>query len=186
MASETSSDPFRPRIAAPLPEKLPAGATRVLKALKVLGWEPLLKAATEHHEAVLWASDSDEHAAGETRSEAKDLPVLQVAARYPGDEMQLGFVAEWVDKKFGWAHVSDPVGLPVELWANYTIDDRYRGPLGLSKAQAKELADERSAEYNTGESYLSHDLYIKKVKEFEAWLSDWTTMLLKKENRNDD
>ena len=165
-----------PRSAVIPPPKPSLGISKVLKVARALGWSPQFLAFLERTPAVYWASDGEGRAAGDLRKAAAYALIVQMFARHP--KVRLGFVAEWVDGKFSWAKVADPVGIPIELYADYGIDHNQAKALGMSKEAAKAAGDRISAQYNDGASHLVRTHFFKTtVTPFTTWLADWQAML---------
>lgn len=130
-----------------------------------LGWNIQLQTSVTHHPATFLMKDSakarkdgTKGRKGDPKSPAKDVTHLFMAAVHKS--RKLGFVATWSAGSFGDAIVRDPLGVPVELYGDYS-----KGP--------------RAAEcdvYNDGVSYLAKTVTFFSAADFDNWVGDWMEM----------
>ena len=147
------------------PAKLPASPKRTYKKAEALGWNITLQSSVTHHPPVVLLKDSakarkdgTKGRKGDVRSPAKDVTHLFMSAVH--ESRKLGFLATWKSNSFSDATVRDPLGIPVELYGDYS-----KGP--------------RPAEcdvHNDGISYLAKMVTYSSAAPFEDWLADWMEM----------
>lgn len=144
------------------PAKLPASPKRVYKKAEALGWDITLQASVTHHPATFLMKDSakarkdgTKGRKGDPKTPAKDITHLFMAAVH--ESRKLGFLAAWKANSFSDATVRDPLGIPVELYGDYS-----KGP-----------RPEECDLHNDGVSYLAKMATYSSAAEFEDWLSDW-------------
>jgi len=172
---------------ADLPEKLPLSPRKVLKLVGALDWRHQVVGFTEHRPAVLYVGATDGHNAGDVYIEAKDLTGIVIGAKHDG--YRLGFTAEWLDGKFDAATIYDPIGIPVELYSDYSpnandlrrVKDEPEWAWKERVQRIKDAAEKCDREYNTGDSWLSRKYNTKKATELFDWLADWQEQLTPKE-----
>lgn len=76
----------------------------------------------------------------------------------------------------------DPVGTPVELYANYEPSASSLKPLANADRERRHAAALRQdTEYNDGADYINRRPLFTSVTQFEAWLGDWVDILTPKE-----
>lgn len=156
------------------------GAKKVFLAAAALGWEPQAWRSRTHHEAVLHMTTTEKHNAGSVRYGEKDKRHYFMAARSP--KARLGFTATWTGEgadlktaSFVDAIVYDPIGIPLELVANYSPSKYRRETLG--KERSVREANDMDWEYNDGAELLVHRKYLKATAELNLWLDDWLGQL---------
>lgn len=152
------------------------------------------------HWSRVWVEDevyvgaTDTHGAGDLKTPAHEDVHWWLHAGFP----VLGMLARvhWMEGvtpkgarsfKFQEAACRDPVGMPVELFVDYSVsandlkrvkgepDEAHRDRV----TRAKERAARLDAEYNDGASYLNHNPIFKLAGEFEAWAKEALDMSAK-------
>lgn len=157
-----------------VPDTLPQSPKKVLTAVEALGWEYRIGATRVHVPDEIYVADSKATGAkaGDVKKSAHDVEYLWIAAagaRSP----RLGFIATWKANRFESAKVFDPVGMPVENYADYGLDGSYAKTLNLDEHEASAIAARRSAEYNDGSSRLEHCVVYASADPFNRWLDDY-------------
>lgn len=167
---------------------------RIFKAATALGWDVRAWCSITRVAPVLFVHGSTQdaknpHAAGDVRYEGFDARNYAIEAKHP--QGSLGFRAHWQgtskDKSptsagFLYALVRDPVGVPVENWADYSPtalkqakDEPYSAFQGRVR-QAEEVAARRDRRYNDASSRLEKIHRFTQAGPFDLWLDDWLEM----------
>lgn len=156
-------------------EKVGISVKRVLTRADAIGLEVKQQAFFEHRGRTFYMTDSDNHTAGDVKTEAKDIAILQVFARHP--QARLGVLAEFADNKFSWARVADPVGVPRELYVDYMPNKVEAKSAGWSEGKRVAVGGRLNGTYNDGAMLNEHDVLFTKATDLIAWLDDWQAIL---------
>ena len=129
-----------------------------------LGWETTIRRSVTHHEAVRLLNDGKTGQKGDVKTAAHDRRHYFIASIDPTH--RVGFTATWQGKGEGKsasfidAIVIDPLGIPTELYGDYS---KY----------PPELAEQCDVLYNDGMSFLDKRHLMSTTAEFVDWLTDW-------------
>ena len=132
-----------------------------------LGWETTIRRSVTHHEAVRLLNDGKTGQKGDVKTAEHDRRHYFIASIDPTH--RVGFTATWQGKGEGKsasfidAIVIDPLGIPTELYGDYS-----KSPAELA-ARCDEL-------YNDGMSFLDRRHLMSTSAEFVAWLDDWAEL----------
>ncbi|MEV5068931.1 hypothetical protein MRBLMI12_000488 [Microbacterium sp. LMI12-1-1.1] len=179
------------------------GVRKTLKRVRDAGWARVelgwsrTWVSTEFYAADSAKKPGEEAPAnrkGDVKKAAHEERHWWLLAAHPA--YRIGFVAHWTEGvtpagkrsfTFQSASATDPLGIPTELAADYSVDANakrrvkdepghiYEGRIALLEANARRL----NREYNTGHSYLNHHPVFKAFKEFEAWLVEFIEIVEK-------
>jgi len=169
--------------------ELPRSPKAVVKKLRAAGFDVLeFIEVTVHHPAQSYRSDSagkraegTGHSKGESKFPEKDVKHITIGAIHPKfpKSTPLAVKAFYENGGSKGAIIYDPVGIPVELYFEYTASKNEKERLGVKVAEA--AMARVAAEHNDGQSYLARKLYVDKAKALTEWLDEWVTMLSAKE-----
>ncbi len=162
---------------------LPLGPRSVLAAAVALGWRTGAWVSRTETSPILFAAasgrgDKSSHSAGDVRFGKKITSHTLVEARAAG-EARLGFAARWATvgtkTAFESAVIYDPVGLPTENIADYSVSEYLVKLHGPDKAE--QIAWRRSAAYNDGSLRLEHSALLNSTTPFFAWVDEWLGLI---------
>lgn len=159
-----------PAVEIELSELPSAAKTTAAKALG-MGWETHAYQTVIHHEPTRFKKDGKTGNKGDIKSEGYEATHYQVIA--VDRARKLGFNATWERKSNGKSNlfvdalVSDPLGIPTELFVDYEFTSQHE-------------------EYNDGTQYLPKKKLLKQATPFKEWLEDWVAIYATKlEDKND-
>lgn len=158
------------------PANLGRSPKAVHKKAVNLDWDILLlQQTTTSHAASFMAEDGNPRKDG-TQSMKGDLKKAEHEQTHlfmaAADQKNgLGFIATWHDGKWKDAIVRDPVGLPTELYVDYTLSAERKKELGVTEAEKR--ASDRDYDYNDGHFHTFNQKLIAPAREFTDWLDDW-------------
>lgn len=161
--------------------EMPTKMASIYKEALALGFTLYPRRSTFHKEAVYFLKSSTTNQAGSLRYAAKDMRFYGLTGVYPGS--MLGFELYWEGmgegKTAGFLHARafDPLGIPTENWIDYSIGERDRKAMSLTRAKADELAQKRDEQLNDGTSRLQKYISFVSVADFNLWLEDWKAIL---------
>lgn len=170
------------------PETLPRSPKALVKSLVMAGFEVV--AITEtivHTPDQFYMSASTEkgaegsgHQKGDLRAAAKDTAHLSIKAKHPKmpPGRPLAIHAFYEDGKSKGAIIYDPIGIPVELYADYAPSKNERDRLGAARATA--IGKQMDLDYNDGTMFPFRKTLVKLARDVNAWLEEWTVLLTKK------
>lgn len=159
---------------------IPRAARTILKKVVDLGWDvKLLQGTTTLHAPVYMAKDGKPKKDG-TQSLRGDLKTAERTKTHlylsaANIEKKIGFIATWEDGGWAGAIVRDPVGLPVELFADYEPNQYQKDHFGKDKAEY--VGAMRSQEYNDVTWFVTKRKFVKPAAEFSEWLNDWLRII---------
>lgn len=143
------------------PSELPSAAKATAQKAAGMGWETHAYRTGIHHEPTYFKKDGKTGSKGDIKSEAYEATHYQVIA--VDRERKLGFNATWEKKSKGASNlfvnalVSDPLGIPTELFVDYEFTSQHE-------------------EYNDGAMYLPKKKLLTKATPFKEWLEDWVAI----------
>jgi hypothetical protein len=176
---------------------LPQVPKRVFLAAEALGWTPRAWLTVGVFGPAFYAANAAEnsgklHSKGDVKSLGYEAKMYLVEAREA--KAPLGFQASFTGKRlsdgkvqgqgtFDFAHVVDPVGIPVvadhkyrpikQLRGDYETDGSFMDRVTFSEQRAHRMSDE----YSDGTESLLPEHYFTETKAFEAWLAEWRSYL---------
>lgn len=151
--------------------ELPSAAKLAATKAFDMGWDTHAYRTGIHHEPTYFKKDGKTGNKGDIKSEGYEATHYQVIA--VDRERKLGFNATWERKSNGKSNlfvdalVSDPLGLPTELFVDYEFV----------------WQDE---EYNDGTPYLPKKKLLKQATPFKEWLEDWVAIYATKLEDSDE
>lgn len=173
---------------------LPQSPRKTFRAAEALGWDVHAWLTVGEVAPVLFLygsleSDANQHNAGDVRFEGYTSNLYAVEARDP-QSRAIGFRAHYTGKvyqsgkksslgAFDFAMVADPVGVPVQLWAEYVPIRQTRGDFETDKSfaarkgSAAQMADEMDKSYNDHSWYFNQRPFFSSASELDAWMTEW-------------
>jgi hypothetical protein len=149
-----------------------------------LDWVVQMHGWTIHSTDDFYANDGENGKRGDLKKAAHDTEYQAVEGIHPSK--RIAFLAEWKRAvspstgkstyPFQCARILDPLGVPVELRADYSYGKDERKAYGLSIAAAQELQYRREGEYNDGKMYLEKRPMFTTATPFNTWLEDWVAL----------
>lgn len=183
--------------------ELPPSPRKAFKAALANGWQVQAWRLTAEFPATVYISSSPDvedgkpkHSAGDPKHPGYFGTVFSVEARDP--LLPLGFRATYVGKKyadgrkasagaFDSAKIVDPVGLSIELTAEYNPIPYRRGKFETEEsfqnnvARSVGFAEEQNHDYNNGMIHFQHSCYFGEAKQLDLWLAEWLPFTTTKE-----
>lgn len=166
-------------------DELGTAAKKTYKAAVALGLEVRCWLVVTDVEAVLYVADSkegdkSEHRAGDVRYPQRFERRYTVEAKHPLHP--LGFQSTYVGEGlegttggFETARIRDPLGIPVENWADYTKDKVIADALGWNEERRIQEGMAANRRINDGSSRIERIRYFTVGGDFTRWLDEWLT-----------
>lgn len=173
---------------------------KTLKRLREAGWEVTLGWSLVWQSTEFYADDSQrkpgqeqpDHRRGDLKSPARTERHWWLHASFR--PLRLAVRLHWREgatpkggRSFGFeeAICADPVGMPSELFVDYTptgnalkqTKDEPQWAHQQRVARMKAIAERQDYQYNDGASYLNHRPVFSAWKEFDVWLSEWEAQI---------
>ena len=142
-------------------DTLPNSAKAIAKSAAGIGWDTHAYQTDIHYEPTYFKKDGKTGNRGDIKTEGYESIHYQVIAVDRAN--RVGFNATWEKKSnsksnlFLHALVSDPVGIPTELFVDYEFTSQHE-------------------EYNDGTMYLPRKKLLQAATPFKEWLSDWVAI----------
>ena len=182
---------------------LPISPRRAFKAAAANGWAAAAWRSSAEFPATVYISSSPDiengkpkHSAGDPKHPGYTGTIFTIEAR--DLLMPLGFQATYISKKyadgrtssagsFESAKVIDPVGIVVELIAEYKVIPYRRGKFETEEsfqrnvARSLSFAEQQLTDYNDGAVGVQHSSYFGDSKQLDIWLAEWLPFTTTKE-----
>lgn len=180
----------------PSREGLGRGVLAVINRVEMFEW-PIsgLSTSLVHYTDEFYAADSKkkpgqespDHLKGDLKTPAHTKRFWWVWAGYPA--LRMGLHARWREgvtpkggRSFGFetAHCADPIGMPTELFADYSIGandlkQKKDEPQWAHEDRAARMQREalrRDRQYNLGHEWLNRRPMFSAYKAFDAWFTE--------------